>query len=266
MRVTAETEGTDMGASSQNILVLMPCHNEAGRIGPVIRDVRTVLPDACVAVINDASTDSSPAEALAAGAHVLTHACNLGYGAALETGYLYAMQKPYAGVLQMDSDGQHVATELPRILAPLLANEADLVIGSRYGSGGPDPGTPPLRRWGHRVFAGLVRMLTGLRLTDPTSGFQALNDRAVRLFASGVFPCDYPDSDVILMAHMAGLRIREVPVQMRPRPGGVSMHDGWMPLYYGIKMLLAMWIVLLNRRTWKAWRGAQSPSPAANAG
>jgi len=236
------------------VLVAIPAHNEAGRIGDVVRAVRTVLPDVDIAVINDDSRDATATEAATAGAWVLPLATNLGYGAALETAYLLARDRDYDIVLQMDGDGQHLAAELPRLLGPILNGEADLVLGSRFGAhSGPYP-TAPLRRMGQKLFAGILRGLTGRRFSDPTSGFQALGRRSIQLFASGVFPCDYPDADVILMAHLAGLRIREVSVTMRPREGGASMHAGWKPIYYGMKMLLSILIVLLNVPTWRRWR------------
>ncbi len=237
------------------LLVVIPAHNEAGRIGRVVRDVREVLPGARVAVVDDASTDTTGDEAARCGAEVLPHAVNMGYGASLETAYLYAGRRGYDLLVQMDGDGQHVAAEIPRLLAPVMEGTADMVIGSRYGN---EPGkgmsVPALRRIGHRFFSLLLFVLTGRRFRDPTSGFQAFNRRALELLASGVFPCDYPDADVILMAHLAGLRIREIPVRMVGRDGGVSMHSGWKPLYYGCKMLLSVFVVLLNTPRWRAWR------------
>lgn len=239
---------------NSQILVLIPCLNEAGRIGAVVTSVKEVLPDAGVVVIDDASSDGSAAEARAAGATVLTHCSNLGYGASLETGYRYAVAHGHGIVLQMDADGQHLASELTRLLDGLGDGTADIVLGSRYSGADDRSSAPPIRRFAHGILARLLLVLTRLRLTDPTSGFQALNRAALSFFSSGVFPCDYPDSDVILMAHMAGLRIREVPVTMLPRASGKSMHSGLSPFYYAIKMILAMFIVLLNFQAWHAWR------------
>lgn len=239
--------------ASCKLAIVIPCMNEAGRVGPVIKSVFNVFPQARVVVVDDASTDATAAEARAAGAMVLPHSCNLGYGAALETGYLYALREGFDCVLQMDGDGQHCAEELPRILKPLQEGTADLVLGSRYQGQDPAGATSPLRRLGHWSFSQILRIFTRKRFTDPTSGFQALNRRTLTLFASGVFPCDYPDSDVILMTHLAGLQITEVPVRMKPRKGGVSMHAGLKPLYYGMKMLLAVFIVLLNLDRWRCW-------------
>lgn len=232
----------------------MPALNEEGRIGPVIRSARDTLPGAEVVVVNDASTDGTLREALAAGATVLPHAVNMGYGASLETAYVYAMRQGARLLVQMDGDGQHPARELPRLAAPILDGTADIVLGSRYARRGASPRTPPIRRAGQKFFAFLLRILTGRRFTDPTSGFQALGPRAICFFSSGVFPCDYPDADVLLMAHLAGLRIEEVPVEMLERAGGTSMHAGWKPLYYGAKMLLSLFVVLLNYGVWRARR------------
>jgi len=238
----------------RQILVMMPARNEQSRIGPVIRAVQTCLPDADVAVVNDDSADGTAQEALNAGAIILPHAVGLGYGAGLETGYMYALSRDYDLVVQMDSDGQHPAEEIPRLIAAMDEGGIDIVMGSRYLCRDHPAPTPFVRRLGQRFFALLLRGLTGRKFTDPTSGFQALSRKAIRFFASGVFPCDYPDADVLLMAHLAGLQIREVAVQMHGRAGGVSMHSGLKPVYYGMKMLLSVFVVLLNRGVWKSWR------------
>jgi glycosyltransferase involved in cell wall biosynthesis len=232
----------------------MPCLNEEGRIGVVVHSAHNALPSADIVVIDDASDDASAAEAIAAGATVLRHGCNLGYGATLETGYLYAISSGYDIALQMDGDGQHLAEELPRILAPLIEDQADIVVGSRYLANPKDHSSTLVRRAGQWLFRWVIVMLSGKWLSDPTSGFKGLNRRALSLFSSGVLPYDYPDSDVILMSFMAGLRISEVPARMKPRSGGKSMHSGLKPIYYGIKMFLSILIVLLNVRVWRKWR------------
>jgi glycosyltransferase involved in cell wall biosynthesis len=246
----------------KRILVILPCLNEQERIGAVVRSVRTALPDASVAVINDDSTDATAEEAAAAGATVIPHPVNLGYGAALETGYFFARANGYTLVAQMDGDGQHLADELPKIIQPVRDNRADIVLGSRHLPSGIAYPTPPARRLAQLFFSILMVPLTRQWIHDPTTGFQCLGPRALRLFASGVLPCDYPDADVVSMASMAGLRILEVPVRMRPRAGGRSMHSGLRPAYYAIKMLLSLFIVALNFKTWKRWRQTlRQPGP-----
>jgi len=251
--------------SSARIVVIMPCLNEEGRVGDVIRDIRRTVPSADVVVIDDASGDETHDEAVSAGATVLRHGCNLGYGAALETGYLYAVRNRYDVALQMDGDGQHLAEELPLILDPLLAGQADLVIGSRYLGAHNEGRSSFVRRVGQRLFAFVILLLSGRRLSDPISGFKGLSRRTLGLFSSGVLPYDYPDSDVILMSFMAGIQIREVPVRMKSRAGGKSMHSGLKPVYYGIKMFLSILIVLLNFRVWHRWRKEHGPGIAAGA-
>ncbi len=240
-----------MQTNEGKVLVVIPSYNEAGRIGAVVRDAKRVLPEATVAVVDDNSSDETAREAAAAGAVVLGHSVNLGYGAGLETGYLYAAAKGYEIVAQMDGDGQHLAEELPKIVAPVAAGEADLVIGSRHLGGGCGYRTPFLRRLGQRIFGGIVRIFTGRDVTDPTSGFQCLGARTVRFFSSGIFPTDFPDADVQLMAHYAGLKAVEVPVRMVQRLQGTSMHSGLKPVYYGMKMFLAIFLVVLSYRRWR---------------
>jgi len=232
-------------------LVIIPCFNEEGRIGRTIQEVKKILPLLHVAVINDASTDNTAQEAIHAGATVLSHASNLGYGAALETGYNYALQHQYISILQMDGDGQHLAEELEKIMTPVFLDQADMVIGSRYSRDGhPAITIPALRRIGHRMFSFLVRLCCGIRINDPTSGFQAINRKSLKFLTENGFPCDYPDSDVIIMSARSGLRILEIPVAMKERAGGKSMHSGFKPIYYAIKMILSVFIVLLNSHRW----------------
>ena len=235
------------------VMVLVPCRNEEGRIGAVVESVRTVLPGVDVVVVDDASVDGSAAEAVSAGALLLAHPVHLGYGAALETGYMYARGNGYDTVLQMDGDGQHLARGLVSLRDALASGDADIVIGSRYLCEEGAPAVGLIRRAGQRLFSRILRVLTGLHLTDPTSGFQAIGRRALAFLSSGIFPCDYPDADVILMAHQAGLRIREIPTTMIARSNGRSMHLGLKPVYYAMKMFLSLFVVLLNHWQWQKW-------------
>jgi glycosyltransferase involved in cell wall biosynthesis len=242
-----------MTNEDQKVLVVIPAHNEHGRIGEVVRAVRDVLPSAKMLVVNDCSTDDTGSESLEAGADVVTHILNLGYGAALETGYLYALQNGYEFIVQMDGDGQHVPAEVPKILTPVLDGEADIVIGSRYLSSHNTYKTSLARKVGQRFFGRILSVITGYQIADPTSGFQCLNRKAFELFTRGQFPHDFPDADVLLMAHYAGFRVKEVPVAMLGRSGGESMHDGLKPLYYVIKMILSITMVFLSQRRWKQY-------------
>jgi glycosyltransferase involved in cell wall biosynthesis len=237
----------------QKVLVVMPAYNEAGRIGEIVKSVKGVLPIAKVLVVNDCSSDDTRCEAIEAGATVISHPINLGYGAALETGYFYALGNGFEYIIQMDGDGQHIADEIPKIILPVLNGEADIVVGSRYLSSGNGYKTSFARRAGQKFFGKIFSLITRYKLTDPTSGFQCLNQKAFELFTRGHFPHDFPDADVLLMAHYAGFRVKEVPVTMMERAGGTSMHAGLKPLYYIIKMILSIVMVVLSQRRWKQY-------------
>jgi glycosyltransferase involved in cell wall biosynthesis len=227
------------------LLVVIPAYREAGRIGRVLRAVRAQVA-ADVLVVNDGSPDDTAAEALDAGAIVATHPVNLGYGSALQTGYRYALRHGYDAVLQMDADGQHDPASLTALLAAIEGG-ADVVVGSRFLDGRSY--RPPLtRRLGMALFGALGSFLAGQRLTDPTSGYQALSRRALAFYAHERYPHDYPDADVLSMVARSGLRLVEVPVRMLESPDGKSMHAGVLkPLYYVFRMSLALALVPLRR-------------------
>lgn len=220
-------------------LAIIPALNEAVRIGAVIDELRAEAPFDVV-VVDDGSRDDTAAVARRHGAVVLSHAFNLGYGAALQTGYKYADHHGYARVVQLDADGQHDAADAGRLLAPLLEDRADLVIGSRF----IEPTgyrMDAARMTGRLVFQRLLRAFGGPHVADPTSGFQALSRRTYRLCCTDFFPSDFPDVDVLLMLHRQGLRILEVPVHMSPSPvGHLPMHAGLRAVYYAYKMSLSL--------------------------
>jgi glycosyltransferase involved in cell wall biosynthesis len=223
--------------------VVMPAYNEAARIREVVTAVRGQIA-ADILVVDDGSTDETAAEARGAGACVASHAVNLGYGAALQTGYRYALRHQYDAVLQLDADGQHDPASIPRLLAAL--EHADVVVGSRFLDG--TSYRPPLsRRIGMWLFGLVATVLARKRVTDPTSGFQAISRPALRFYAHERYPVDYPDADVLAMVARAGLRLAEVPVTMRASADGKSMHGGLIkPLYYVFRMSLALALVPLR--------------------
>jgi glycosyltransferase involved in cell wall biosynthesis len=225
------------------VLVVVPALNEAGRIGRVVQSVRAQgLGD--VLVVDDGSQDDTRREARAAGAIVAVHAANLGYGAALQTGYRYALRFGYDAVLQLDADGQHDPASIPALLDALA--HADVVVGSRF-LGGSAYRPPLARRVGMKIFGAVASLLCGRRVTDPTSGYQAISRAALRFYAHERYPADYPDADVLAMVARSGLRLTEVPVVMRASPDGKSMHAGIVkPLYYMLRMSLALALVPLR--------------------
>jgi len=226
-------------------LVFIPAWNEEDNLPAVLENVRIELPEADVLVVDDGSTDRTAAIASARGAYLLRLPFNLGIGGAVQTGYRFAFENGYDLAVQVDGDGQHDPRELPLILAPVLADEADMVVGSRFAA----PGVyrpPAMRRVGIRVFAWVVSRLVGQRVTDSTSGFRAVNRRGIELFAAD-YPHDYPEVEATVMAVRHKLRLREVPVAMRERGGGRSSITAARSVYYMLKVLLALFIGLFRR-------------------
>jgi glycosyltransferase involved in cell wall biosynthesis len=234
-------------ASGARVLVLIPAYNEAGNIAATIAGVRRVVPEYDILVVDDGSRDGTAAAARSAGAVVLSHHFNMGYGVTIQTGYKYAAGKGYDYLVQLDGDGQHDPAGIPVLLAPVLAGDSDFAVGSRFL--GADSYRPPFfRRLGIALFRKLVTVIIGRTITDPTSGFQAFNRDVIRFFTTDVFPCDYPDADMLVTLNMAGFRIVELPVRMFANPDGRSMHSGLKPLYYIFKMCLSLFIILLRKR------------------
>jgi hypothetical protein len=230
-----------------NPLILIPAFNESARIAGVIEGVREVCPEFDILVVNDGSRDDTAGQARVAGATVVSHPFNLGYGVAIQTGYKYAWRHGYEALVQIDGDGQHDPTYIPQLLAPVLAGEADFALGSRF-LGGESYEPSLARRLGMGFFRTLISRLVGQRITDTTSGYQAFNRQVIGYFTSEVFPCDYPDADMLLTLHRAGFRIKEVPVRMYANASGKSMHAGLKPLYYMFKMMLSIFVTLLRKK------------------
>jgi hypothetical protein len=226
-------------------LVIIPAYNEAPNIAAVVRDVQQALPLAEVLVVDDASTDATRQVALGCGATVVTLPINLGDGGARHTGFKYARLKGHRFVVQIDGDGQHDPFDAGTLLGPVRSEEADLVIGSRFVQ--PSGYAAPRgRRLGIRLFSNIVSRVTGQPITDPTSGFRAMNHKVAAFYATDVYPNQYPDADVLIMTHLVGFRLQEMPVTMRQNPTGKTIHAGLRPLFYVYKMLLSILVTILR--------------------
>jgi len=219
--------------------LLIPAFQEEARLPAVLAALADAAPDFEVVVVDDGSRDATGELARRAGATVLRHPFNLGYGAALQTGYKWALRSGASVLVQMDADGQHDPRDVAALAAPVAAGELDLVIGSRFLGAG-DYRMSGLRRVGRDFFRALLSGF-GLRVTDPTSGFQAMNRAVLELYAGDMFPSDYPDVDVLLCAHRHGLRVGERPVRMLESSRVSTLHAGFAPVYYVYKMLLSVW-------------------------
>jgi glycosyltransferase involved in cell wall biosynthesis len=227
-------------------IAIVPALNEAETIGRVIREVREADPEFEVLVVDDGSEDGTGAIAEAAGARLLRLPFNLGIGGAVQTGYRYALANGFDVAVQIDGDAQHDPGQLRLILEPVLAGEADIVIGSRFAGAGSYRATR-VRRLGQRIFASIVSLLVRQSLTDTSSSFRALNRRSLSLFAA-----DYPHGfletvEATVLAGKYRLRIKEVPVTMRERETGSSSLTVPLSLFYSAKVLLAVFVSIFRR-------------------
>ena len=230
----------------QGIVAIVPAWNEAGAIGGVVDEILAFDPTIHVVVVDDASDDDTSAVAQRHGATVLPLLFNVGIGGAVQTGFRYARDEGYEIAVRLDGDGQHDASELGKLIAPLHADAADLVIGSRFVDPGGTYRPPFARRMGIRIFARLVSLLGGQNVTDTTSGFSAMNRAGIELFALE-YPHDYPEVEATLVALRSGLRLALVQVEMRERQAGTSSITFVRSLYYIVKVMLALLVASLRR-------------------
>lgn len=227
------------------VLILIPAYNEEENIAQLLTTLSGLLPGTRVLVVDDGSSDNTARVAKKNHTIVLSHPFNLGYGAALETGYLYALKNGYDVVAQLDSDLQHDPENLPGMLKFFSENSYDLLIGSRFLS--RESYRVPL---GRRMVIGMLSLLTllftGKWITDPTSGYQILSHRVLKVLA-GNLPSDFPDADVLTGLSLQGFKIGETGVLMRERAKGTPQVRGLRALYYLYKLPLSMFLSFLRR-------------------
>jgi glycosyltransferase involved in cell wall biosynthesis len=227
--------------------IIIPVYNEEKNIAAVISDIRKHC-KIDIVVIDDGSTDSTVEVARKAGAFIIRHPFNLGYGVALQTGYKYALKNDYDLLVQMDGDGQHKPAFIPGLIAEVESGACDVVIGSRFlGENRYEAGF--LKSLGIHLFRHTIQLITGEEITDPTSGYQCLSRKVFEYFAEDHFPYDYPDANVIIMLHRAGFKIKEIPAEMLPNPEKRSMHQGVITIsYYFFKIFLSIFITLIKKK------------------
>jgi glycosyltransferase involved in cell wall biosynthesis len=227
-------------------VAIVPAYNESTNVGGVVDELRAYDASLDVVVVDDGSSDDTAAVARAHGARVVRLPFNLGIGGAVQTGFRYAFEHEYDIAVRVDGDGQHDPSQLGAILAPVLAGEADIAVGSRFAGERDGFRSSRSRRVGIRVLAWVVSCIVGRRVTDTTSGFQALNRKGIALFAHD-YPHDYPEVEATVMTYRHRLRSVEVPVAMRERAGGRSSITAARSVYYMAKVLLAIFVGLFRR-------------------
>lgn len=227
-------------------LVIIPAFNEESNIAGTVEAITEKAPDFDYVVINDCSTDGTRRICEENGYNVVNLTSNLGIGGAVQTGYKFALEYGYDVAVQMDGDGQHDPAYLAEMEDALVRFGADMVIGSRFIDKQGFQSSP-MRRFGIRYFTVLIKLLTGQKITDPTSGMRMIGKRALRLYASD-YPKDYPEPESVVMALRSGMKVTEVPVVMRERQGGTSSIGPLKSIYYMIKVTLAILIESVRTR------------------
>ena len=244
-------------ARRSEVLTFIPAFDEGETVADVVRALRAELPEADVLVIDDGSSDDTVRRAHEAGARVASLPFNLGIGAAIQTGYLYAMRHGYELCAHLDADGQHRPKDVRRLLDAVREGRCDLAIGSRYqtpsteelaASEDPTHYSPTLfRRLGTALFRGALNFVTRHHFTDTTSGLRAANRSAIELFASE-YAGDYPELESLHSLVRNGLRFEEVPVVMLPRAGGKSKFNPFNSAFFVFKGILVLFVGVLRRR------------------
>jgi len=228
-------------------LVLIPAFNERQSVGKLVHRLRRALPATFdILVIDDGSTDDTLRQ-VPPGTAVVSLPFNLGIGGAMQTGYRYASLHGYDVAVQVDGDGQHRPGEVWRLVKRLMESDSDLVVGSRFLESGRY--RQSFTRWvGISMLGSLIQLLSGLRITDCTSGFRVANRRVIRAFAHW-YPEDYPEPEVILLLHRAGFKVTEQPVRMRQRRAGMTSIPLTRGLFYVLKVITAL-LLDMAREPW----------------
>lgn len=240
---------------TKDLLIIIPAYNEEKNIEklldkleqPEIRDIADVL------IMNDASSDETNWIVKKRGHNIVTHVFNLGYGSALQLGYKFAIRREYRYVIQMDADGQHDVSNVPRIYRELKTKDEngeypDIVLGSRFMKDSSEYKAPLAKKVAWGFFRTLIYWATKRKIADPTTGLQGLSWRTVIYYSKyNHFDDQYPDANMIMQMLLLGFRLREIPAVMHPRTDGVSMHSGIKPFIYMFRMtfsILAAWIAV----------------------
>lgn len=228
------------------ILAIIPAYNEEDNITELLKEVLNLKNlNLDVVVINDCSTDNTANICKEMGVKVINLPCNLGIGGAVQTGYKYAFVNKYDIAIQIDGDGQHKPEYINDLMKPLLDEDIDMAIGSRYIKRQGFQSTI-IRRFGIKYFSKLINAFTKQKVTDPTSGFRACNSKVIELFSKR-YPQDYPEPESIVFLNRNHFKVKEVPVVMKERIGGVSSISPLKSIYYMIKVSLAIMIDVLRK-------------------
>ena len=230
----------------EKVLIIIPAYNEEKNIEHLIDDLIENYPQYDYIVINDCSTDSTEDILKRRQFNYISLPTNLGIGGGVQSGYMYAVENDYDIAVQLDGDGQHDPAYIEKLVKPIVDGETDIAIGSRFIEKKGFQSSA-MRRLGINILGGVIRLCCGEHITDPTSGFRASNRRAAEFFSRN-YANDYPEPEAIVSSALNGFAIKEVPVIMRERGGGVSSINFKRSFYYMIKVSTALLICRIGTR------------------
>lgn len=233
------------------VLMIIPAYNEEKNILNVVNSIReyrkTSKYHIDYVVVNDGSTDNTEKVLKENGIHYISLIENLGIGGAVQTGYMYAKKHGYDVAVQFDGDGQHDIESLENLVKPVINGTCDFCVGSRFVDNSSSSfKSTKLRRLGIKYFSILIKLFTGVRVCDPTSGYRAANKAVIDLFARD-YPADYPEPESLVQLSKKEFSIGEVPVNMFERAEGASSINEWKSVYYIIKVSSAILFVCLQK-------------------
>ena len=230
------------------IILIIPAYNEEKTLRKTISEILKTKID--YIIINDGSTDSTPDILDQNNYNHIDLLSNLGIGGAVQTGYKYAYENDYDIAIQFDADGQHDISYVENLIKPIIAKEADLVIGSCFiDKKAKNQRSSKIRSLGIRFLSNVIYLFSRKRVHDPTSGFRAANKKIISYFANN-YPLEYPEpiSNFELLRSNK-VSVKEVPVRMNKRVGGKSSINSWKTIYAGFNVLLSIIILSLRRKS-----------------
>lgn len=230
----------------EKVLFVIPAYNEEENIEKVLKEIKKDASFADILVINDCSKDHTKEIVQKNNVKCIDGVFNLKYAMAVQTGIKYAAKNNYDYVIQFDADGQHIAKEAIKLLDALKEDNSDIVIGSRYLKNMGYP-CPFFRKIGTKLFSSIIRLTCKQRIADPLSGFQCLNKKVIERYSKmGNYP-EFPDANLVIEMLLLGYQIKEIPVEMKLREAGESMHGGIIkPIKYMVNMLYTIVFIIIQ--------------------
>ena len=222
------------------VLLIIPAYNEEENILETCNKIKNFSEEIDFVVINDGSKDNTLKILEENNLNHISLINNLGIGGAVQTGYKYAYQNNYDIAIQFDGDGQHDVNYVPNICEPIINGQANIVIGTRYlDKSASKFQSTFMRRFGSKVISFFIKLCTGKKITDPTSGFRAVDKKVIEEFARE-YPTEYPEPESTACMLHKRYKVSEVPVSMNERKGGKSSIRFWKTADYMFKVCLTI--------------------------